>query len=558
MTHSEMSDFIAESPNDAGIRFPSHEYSIPSKTQPAYADSPSPCPCPSTAKWRKSPMMEEYLLCMGIWSWALLYSAYCFYQTSQRLLPRYLDYSDVHRVDWLSDLEGIDLHRDHGDTEWTFWKISIVKVFTLQSLRVAVRHGVAGRWSSTFGTVNPAINRLIVLAADMACCWCLIGLPGLLYHLLLTGLFFVVGLSKRKILVWALAFFIELGRYFVPVEQYLIVGDGIFDRYLLGMTTYYLLLRSISFACDYSDQPLGTTVGTEEQLLEQFVLVLEYQFFLPLYFLGPHLDYNAFCLKNAPSGRAIDWRFAVRIGVSVVAAVLMVEFFSLFLYPFSARYDREMLERMSLWSLAGCGYVLGQFFQLKYIALFGMFGFFSILNGINWSPLPVCVAWVHRYSLMWQHFDHGLYVFLKRNLHIPLIRTRIPFTHISISPVLSSFACYAFVFNWHARHNHIAIWVGTNWITLLLEKIIYSKVQDERLRALLNAPVLIASMVSNMCFLGDSTNFGWQLLKRILLGNTLINVLGVLIFFYSASFGGALLQQWKYPKVQRARNIHVS
>lgn len=72
----------------------------------------------------------------------------------------------------------------------------------------------------------------------------------------------------------------------------------------------------------------------------------------------------------------------------------------------------DLVGRLDIWSAAGLGYTLGQFFMLKYIVLYGVPSSLANLDEIEAPPAPKCVGRIHLYSDMWRDFDRGLYNFM--------------------------------------------------------------------------------------------------------------------------------------------------
>ena len=67
-----------------------------------------------------------------------------------------------------------------------------------------------------------------------------------------------------------------------------------------------------------------------------------------------------------------------------------------------------------MWTLAGIGYSMGQFFHMKYTVFYGMPGVFMTEDGIDAPTPPKCIGRIHLYSDMWRYFDNGLYKFLRK------------------------------------------------------------------------------------------------------------------------------------------------
>lgn len=79
---------------------------------------------------------------------------------------------------------------------------------------------------------------------------------------------------------------------------------------------------------------------------------------------------------------------------------------------------KVIVRRLDIWSAAGLGYTLGQFFMTKYLVLYGLPSALAKLDYIEAPPPPKCVGRIHLYSQMWRDFDRGLYNFMLKYLFI--------------------------------------------------------------------------------------------------------------------------------------------
>ena len=78
------------------------------------------------------------------------------------------------------------------------------------------------------------------------------------------------------------------------------------------------------------------------------------------------------------------------------------------------RHETKLLSLMDLWTLAGIGYSIGQFFMMKYVFFYGITRPFMKADGIDPPDHPKCIGRIHLYSDMWRYFDAGLHKFMHR------------------------------------------------------------------------------------------------------------------------------------------------
>ncbi|XP_023327881.1 protein-cysteine N-palmitoyltransferase Rasp [Eurytemora carolleeae] len=107
-----------------------------------------------------------------------------------------------------------------------------------------------------------------------------------------------------------------------------------------------------------------------------------------------------------------------------------------------------------MWALCGMGYLMGQFFQLKYVVMYGCGSFIAKLDSVDAPPHPKCIARIHLYSEMWRYFDVGLHEFMHNYIFQPLTKL-----HSSLpGKLVYSVICFSFVYIWHGTYDFVLIW----------------------------------------------------------------------------------------------------
>ncbi|KAJ8934473.1 hypothetical protein NQ314_013348 [Rhamnusium bicolor] len=169
----------------------------------------------------------------------------------------------------------------------------------------------------------------------------------------------------------------------------------------------------------------------------------------------------------------------------------------------------ELVETFGSWSLHGYGYVMGQFFHIKYVVLYGLSSSFASFENVKVSHLPRCIGRIHLYSDMWKYFDPGLYQFLVRYIYIPMMK-------VSRYKLIASLFCFLFVYLWHGIQKYILVWTVLNYIGITLEYICnlcnkkYIETRNlkkilgpswlRRIKCILASPLLVMSAISNFYF----------------------------------------------------------
>lgn len=173
------------------------------------------------------------------------------------------------------------------------------------------------------------------------------------------------------------------------------------------------------------------------------------------------------------------------------------------------------------WAWAGLIYWAGQYFHVKYVLVYGLGATLASLDGINAVPRPPrCVAVITSYSHMWQHFDSGLYVFMRDYIYVPLCGVKAG----RLRRLGAVSLVFVFVYVWHGANWLLFQWTLCNWLCLLVERVLDRIVvavpkndgggerRREVLKAVLHAPLFMLSMSCQTGFLCDSQSVGnWAL-----------------------------------------------
>ncbi|XP_058823226.1 protein-cysteine N-palmitoyltransferase Rasp-like [Topomyia yanbarensis] len=235
----------------------------------------------------------------------------------------------------------------------------------------------------------------------------------------------------------------------------------------------------------------------------RLVDLLGYSFYYPLLLFGPVIIYDRF--KEC---RKLSWPFesintlkriktlAWRLCVCYFWALVM-ETGQHFFYINIIQLDLKLLQHTNLWVLYGLGYLMGQFFYVKYVIFYGIGIAFGNFDGLEMPQKPICIGRVHLYSDMWKFFDRGLYEFLFRYIYTQLCTT----TSCGTRKILASSITFVFIYIWHGLYTFVLIWSALNWICIVLEGFVKSIFgNNTRIGALVGTHVFILSVLSNFFF----------------------------------------------------------
>ncbi|XP_055611307.1 protein-cysteine N-palmitoyltransferase Rasp [Uranotaenia lowii] len=234
----------------------------------------------------------------------------------------------------------------------------------------------------------------------------------------------------------------------------------------------------------------------------RFVDLISYSFYFPLLLYGPVIIYDRFkeCLKPRPFGsvktlerlKQLIWRLFLCLIWSIVMEIGQ-HFFYINIIPL----ELKLLKDVNLWVLYGLGYLMGQFFFIKYVVFYGIGIAFGQFDGLDMPRKPICIGRVHLYSDMWKFFDRGLYEFLFKYIYTELCTK----TSSGIRKIMASLTTFVFIYVWHGLYTFVMIWSMLNWICIMLEGLVKQVFgQHKQIAAIVGTHAFILSVLSNFFF----------------------------------------------------------
>lgn len=345
---------------------------------------------------------------------------------------------------------------------------------------------------------------------------------------------------RRKIHVWLLAsFWLVILNYLKHESNYKTVAH-ILDIDELRIQDFlvifaWCLMKNISFNLE--------RVDAHDKKDPKFSIIncLGYAFYFPTFLSGPHVIYSRYADMLDKKDEAVAMKARYK---SFILNLLRFTFWFL-LTEFALHYfyihvivmnlDLKLLNSLTFF---GVGYLLGQFFNNKYIINYGVPITFGELDGIAMPKTPRCICRVHKYSDMWKWFDSGLYEFLFKYIYTLLCDRSSPIW----KKIFAGFLTFLFVYIWHGFFDYILIWSLLNCACIVLEKFVYHVIESDqfhqrairfvktdnnvyRLHAIVGTHVLIPAILSNFFFFGG-TEVGWEFVRRTYL-NGFVNYLKI-------------------------------
>jgi D-alanyl-lipoteichoic acid acyltransferase DltB (MBOAT superfamily) len=179
--------------------------------------------------------------------------------------------------------------------------------------------------------------------------------------------------------------------------------------------------------------------------------------------------------------------------------------------------------------MAAIGWVLGQFFMMKYLVIFGFPAQFARIDGFEPPPVPACISYVYCYGDMWKSFDRGLYDFLKRYIFIPFGGSKSGL----LRQLLGSALCFAHIFHWHGGEWYLFLWCVINFLetsleqlgmyvesTTLVQQHVFCYLSDgwkRRIRAVAAVPLFFMSVFAIFYFFGGIELTGDIFMMKLLI-----------------------------------------
>ena len=225
-----------------------------------------------------------------------------------------------------------------------------------------------------------------------------------------------------------------------------------------------------------------------------------------------------------------------------------------------------------MWTLAGLGFTIGQFFHMKYVFFYGISRPFVMADGVEPPNHPKCIARIHLYSDMWRYFDEGLHKFMHRYIYLPVMNVLGQSRNL-LMQLIAAIVCFSFIYLWHGIMPHVLIWSALNFIGILVEKLAsaiwhtetYQRLEkslftargQRRLHAALSAPLFMMSICSNLYFLLGK-DIGQVFLTKAFTSWQSFGTPTILFFLYCGAQTSIEIKNWEVNNAISALHQHAS
>ncbi|XP_045460278.1 protein-cysteine N-palmitoyltransferase Rasp [Harmonia axyridis] len=486
---------------------------------------------------------SEFILYFLLWSSAVLYSISTFNQQSSKYFSIYQDdYNDFEAGVFSNS------RKDIADLEWQTMLYLFKRIWIWIIIMLALSEKLKQYCY---------FNELKVLRITLSVIFILtyIG-PIALIGILAQPVIFIIITNKtsQKAMLWIsniiVISMISIYKYYVINESFMLrykLNEK--ENYLQILAIYWTNLRCFSYFMEHTDKKEKKST----------LNLLSYCLYLPVLFNGPFIFYSDF-KKN----EQITLSFRERIIIifkdlmRFIFWMIFIELALHFFYVNATSFQVGLVESFDDWALYGYGYLMGQYFHMKYLVVYGLSTSFAKFENIPVPSLPKCIGRIHLYSDMWKYFDNGLYRFLLRYIYIPMMKT--PYFN---KKILASLACFTFVYIWHGLDTYILIWVILNFIGIFIENsstaIYKNYLQDSkierylgmqwitRITCLLQSFLLAMSAISNFFFFSN-VSIGTVFATRVFEASFTSNTVLILALYCCCHFSTELKKSFNEEK----------
>lgn len=436
---------------------------------------------------------------------------------------------------------------DDYDTEWLSWKS-----FIINNWYWFIVHSVLAELFRLLKFKH--ISFLYFIVGSSACTF-IYNFRFLIAMCLQAVTFFLV---TRKSHAWCLMSlwlillnWMKFGNITENVAKFLLLDTAQMNDFLIIFA--WALLRGLSFSLERVNY-------LEDKSKFTLIDYLGYNFYFPTLVSGPTVIYSRYMemldvVNNqiAPIVSRIRSLIInlIRFAFWFLLTELALHYF--YIHSIVLNLDLRLLNPLAFF---GLGYLMGQFFNNKYIIHYGVPITFGQFDGIPMPKTPRCICRVHKYSEMWKWFDHGLYEFLFKYIYASICHRR---SSLSLK-MFAGFITFVFIYIWHGFFDYILIWSIMNCVCVVLEKIFYYHMDSERfhakalsivktennvhrLKAFFGSHILIPAIISNFFFFGG-VDVGSEFIRRTYLDG-LLNYAKISMCIYFLYPIAEAIQRWE-------------
>ncbi|XP_065282283.1 protein-cysteine N-palmitoyltransferase HHAT-like [Dermacentor albipictus] len=245
--------------------------------------------------------------------------------------------------------------------------------------------------------------------------------------------------------------------------------NGEHAYYITAVAFYWTVLRCFSFCMDTIRRPPDeSTAQGGRNFLADYCKTLAYAVYLPPLFLGPVQNYSDFAASMEKPKPPLTVRELAMLVAGLLrsgAHFLLMDLLCHYFYSAALTKAPYLVSELDNTSLLGYGAILNIMFYSKYLIQYGVSGGCARIEGHNLPAPPKCVTRGHLCSHFWRYFDHGLHLWIKKYVYLPIVGTERK-VHMRLLAIAVAFT---FVWIWHSMTTAVTFWASLSTIGVAVE-----------------------------------------------------------------------------------------
>lgn len=392
----------------------------------------------------------------------------------------------------------------------------------------------------------------------------------------LCAVYFVVEHTLFYGLVWVgVPLLVYIAGVFL-VAHYNIVEFDIFESILerYGMERYFVtvvafywtLLRCCSFSLESIWSQGSTDDERQRRRMPDYVKTLDYALYLPPLFMGPVQNYEDYVTAMEAPKPMITVQELKFLAVSFLRSCLhflLMDLMLHFFYPAALSSAPYLVRKMNRTGLVGYAIMLHLCFYLKYVVQYGMARSFARIERLELPQPAKCIGRGHLCSHFWRYFDHGLHLWIKKYVYLPVTGPERKYRWRLAGIALA----FIFVWMWHGMTIPVSLWASLSFVGVSIEVVVamirklepvknfeaaYLNCERTRvIKAVLGSPHYLLTIFSCMFYLVDMEVMAifW---RKVILGFP-FPIVPVLVALYFGSHFSIDCMEWEAAAAARTK-----
>lgn len=380
-----------------------------------------------------------------------------------------------------------------------------------------------------------------------------------IYFVVVHALFYGLVWVGAPLLIYTVGIFLVAHDHLFNFDIFQVVAEkyGMECYNVTVVSVYWTVLRCSSFCLESIWCQGSPAEERRHRRMSDYLQTLDYVLYLPPLFMGPVQNYGDYVTAMAapkPIPTMQDLKFLaiglLRSCVHFLVMDIMLHFF----YTAALSNAPYMVEKMDLTSLLGYAIMLLLFFYTKYRVQYGLARNYARIECLELPQPPKCIGRAHLCSHFWRYFDHGLHLWIKRYVYLPVTGSERKYRWRLAGIALA----FIFVWVWHGMNLPVSLWASLSFVGVSLEVVVAmirklepvknfeaAYLNSERTRiikAILGSPHYLLTIFSCMFYLVDMDimEIFW---RKVILGFP-FPIVPVLVTLYFGSHFSIDCMEW--------------